>query len=461
MTNENPDKKALLDAFRAAAHRRLDQWVDGQEAMFITQGVPTLRQMSEQFMQTRATLLGGCLQEMALQLTAKYRQQASVPCPCCGNILKRHSVNPKTLHTMQGSITLERPYFYCRGCKTGLYPLDEALELADEAYQYDMQEKMLRLSAETPYAISAETFKSLTGLSPSDHCLHDTLNRIGALVPIEEVIPSAEEIAKRIAAAASPAKPRPVLVVASDGAHTPTRPKGGRNSKRGAGKWREVKGFRIYLLGDNERIAQIASWHQIQDAGQFTEDLKVVAARIPQERVEIALLGDGAEWLWNAMTQCFPQAREVLDYYHCAEHVHKVAKLQYGDTLGAQQWAEATITRLFMDDTGYVIGGLKRMQPCNTEADKEIKKLINYFANHRHRLAYQQCRDEGLPLGSGGIESANKHICHVRLKRSGAWWLEENGNTMLRLRCALYNGTFDVVLNAFIAKKVQARVKEG
>jgi hypothetical protein len=232
-------------------------------------------------------------------------------------------------------------------------------------------------------------------------------------------------------------------------------------SKRGAGKWREVKGFRIYLLGDNERITQIASWHQIQDAAQFTEDLKVVAARIPQELVEIALLGDGAEWLWTAMTQCFPQAREVLDYYHCAEHIHKVAKIQYGDTLSAQQWAEATITRLFMDDTGYVIGGLKRMQPCNTEADKEIKKLINYLANHRHRLAYQQCRDDGLPIGSGGIESANKHICHVRLKRSGAWWLEENGNTMLRLRCALYNDTFDVVLNAFIAKKVQARVKEG
>jgi hypothetical protein len=155
-----------------------------------------------------------------------------------------------------------------------------------------------------------------------------------------------------------------------------------------------------------------------------------------------------------------PTAREVLDYYHCAEHVHKVAKLRYGKSQSAQQWAEATITRLFMDGTGYVIGGLKRMQPCNIEADKEIKKLINYLANHRHRLAYQQCRNEGLSLGSGGIESANKHICHVRLKRSGAWWLEENGNTMLRLRCAIYSDTFDVVLTAYRAIKFEGRVKE-
>jgi len=41
------------------------------------------------------------------------------------------------------------------------------------------------------------------------------------------------------------------------------------------------------------------------------------------------------------------------------------------------------------------------------------------------------------------------------------WWLEGNGNVMLRLRCALYNGTFDVTLNAYIAKKFRDGVKEG
>ena len=453
MTPLPPDRDALKEAFRAAAYRQVDQWVDQQDAMFTADTLPTLRQMSEQFTQTRTTLLGGCLQQMAMQLSASYRQQEAAPCPCCGKALKRHSVNAKTLHTMQGSITLERPYFYCHRCKAGFYPLDHALELADEAYQYDMQEKMLRLGIESPYAISADLFKQLTGISPSGHCLHDTLNRIGTLAPIEEVIPSAEEISRRIESLSSADEDLPVLVVASDGAHTPTRPKGGRNSRRGPGKWREVKGFRIYLLGGKERIVQIASWHQIQDAAQFTKDLEVVAARIAQDKVRIALLGDGADWLWTAMTKCFPKAREVLDYYHCAEHVHKVAKLQYGDSLAGQQWAEATITRLFMDQTGSAIGGLRRMQPSGAEAEKEIRKLINYLTTHRHRLAYQECKDSGLPIGSGGIESANKHICHVRLKRSGAWWLEENGNTMLRLRCAIYNETFDTVLNSYIAKK--------
>ena len=143
----------------------------------------------------------------------------------------------------------------------------------------------------------------------------------------------------------------------------------------------------------------------------------------------------------------------MLDYYHMSEHVNKVAKLQYGDTLAALEWKEATITRLFLDKTGYVIGGLRRMDAISTETKEEIRKLIGYLKNHADKLGYQKCRDEGIPIGSGGIESANKYISHVRLKLSGAWWLEENGNAMLRIRCAIYNGTFDKVFKRYIETK--------
>jgi hypothetical protein len=51
------------------------------------------------------------------------------------------------------------------------------------------------------------------------------------------------------------------------------------------------------------------------------------------------------------------------------------------------------------------------------------------------------------------MESANKFICHVRLKRSGAWWYEDNSNQMLALRCAKYNGTFDRVFTRFQRQK--------
>src|SRR6266850_3882287 len=49
------------------------------------------------------------------------------------------------------------------------------------------------------------------------------------------------------------------------------------------------------------------------------------------------------------------------------------------------------------------------------------------------------------PLVARPGPSANKFICHVRLKRSGPWWYVANAHQMLALRCAKYNGTFDQV----------------
>jgi hypothetical protein len=35
------------------------------------------------------------------------------------------------------------------------------------------------------------------------------------------------------------------------------------------------------------------------------------------------------------------------------------------------------------------------------------------------------------------------------MKRSGAWWYKVNGNKMLKIRCSLFNGTFDEVFKAY------------
>src|SRR6516164_7299603 len=102
----------------------------------------------------------------------------------------------------------------------------------------------------------------------------------------------------------------------------------------------------------------------------------------------------------------------------------------------ALEWVEATMTRLYLGKVGLVLRGLKRMQAQSDEAAKAIANCWAYLDAHRGRTAYQKLRRGGYPLGSGGIESSNKFICHVRLKRSGAWWYEANSNHMLALRCA-------------------------
>ena len=208
-------------------------------------------------------------------------------------------------------------------------------------------------------------------------------------------------------------------------------------------------GFRLYLLGE-DRIVHVASWHQIQNEEQFGEDLSLVASRIPRDDLRIGLLGDGADWLWKHMVACFPTGRQILDYYHCAEHIHKVAGLQYGEKPPkCLEWVESTMTRLFYAEGDNVIWGLERMKPRDDAAGEEIRKLIGHLDNNRDRIHYRGDRIGGYPIGSGGIESANKFICHTRMKRSGAWWVRQTGNEMLAVRCAICNGTFDKIFEKY------------
>jgi hypothetical protein len=107
------------------------------------------------------------------------------------------------------------------------------------------------------------------------------------------------------------------------------------------------------------------------------------------------------------------------------------------------------MTRLFYAEVDNVILGLDRMKPKNDVAREEIRKLIGYLDNNRGRIHYRGDRIGGYPIGSGGIESANKFICHTRMKRSGAWWVRETGNEMLAIRCAIYNGTYDNIFDKY------------
>lgn len=89
------------------------------------------------------------------------------------------------------------------------------------------------------------------------------------------------------------------------------------------------------------------------------------------------------------------------------------------------------------------------MKPRDSLAEEETRKLIGYLQNNRERIHYHGDRIGGYSIGSGGIESANKFICHTRMKRSGTWWVKETGNKMLRIRCAIYNGTYDKIFEKY------------
>ena len=55
-------------------------------------------------------------------------------------------------------------------------------------------------------------------------------------------------------------------------------------------------------------------------------------------------------------------------------------------------------------------------------------------------MTYPVFRLDGLPIGSGAIESAADHVVQRRLKRAGMRWSESGADAVLTLRARLRSG---------------------
>ena len=446
---------ARKELLREECHRQLDIFLDALEPQ-MSQPNPTLENLTETIFSRRNELMGQLTSTIMKQTYIDLMNQEYAECPHCEKALKARAKHPRTVDTLIGPISFERPYFYCLDCQQGFYPLDNALDLSSRKKQKDIQKASCSLAAEIPYHTSSKLFVELTGVPLSDHTAHDMVADAARDLTMLDVFPSAQEIRRKIEEIAEGKTWRPILVMGIDGAHVPTRPEDARGTRSGRknqrarrahwkGQWQEAKGFRLYLV-DGDRIIHLASWHQIQSHEQLAETLRICKANdlIPEDLVRLCVIADGARWIWELVKELFPSAVEILDFYHCNEHINKVATEQYpNDPETQQHWAESAVARLMMNEGQGVIWGLQRMKPYSEQAATEITKLINYLKKHIDRIDYQSSRKGGYPIGSGGIESSNKFICHVRLKRSGAWWYVGKANDMLALRCAKYNGTFD------------------
>jgi hypothetical protein len=455
------------ESLRQQLHERFDQWLDTLETQW-PEPPATLPELTATVWNIRQQLTGGLTEAMVAHVHRREHDRTHVNCPRCERVLQAQAFVCRTVDTLVGPVQVQRPYFYCRVCRMGTSPLDEALGLRAGRMQQDVQQAAVDLATEVPYETASTLFSRLTGIPVSSERMHTFTQQVADSLSVVDVAPSREEIDRRVAQVAAGRFRRPVLVLGIDGAYVPSRPDSARGRRPGQARqrarrarwrheWREAKGFRFYLLA-GERIVHVLSWHQVcneEDLGEALQQVKD-AQLIPEDTVRLCVIGDGAEWIWKHVQALFPHARQVLDYYHCAEYLHKVAKAQYADPLRTQEWTEATLTRLYLGNVGQVLGGLRRMQPMSDEARKAIDNCWVYLMDHRRRTHYRSLRRGGYPLGSGGMESANKFICHVRLKRSGAWWYEESSNQMSALRCAKYNGTFAQVFTRAQHQKAEA-----
>lgn len=143
----------------------------------------------------------------------------------------------------------------------------------------------------------------------------------------------------------------------------------------------------------------------------------------------ITCLGDGHAGVWNIVQQIAysDQRREILDWYHLKENLHKV-----GGSIKRLNHAEALLW------LGKVDAALELFENSHK---KQAQKFCQYLRKHRHRIVnYDYFQAEQLcSIGSGAVESAIKQIDR-RVQISGAQWNAGNVPQVLAHRCAYING---------------------
>ena len=320
--------------------------------------------------------------------------------------------------------------------------------------------------AQLPYAVAAGLLERACGavahLSPTTVGAYSQAagRARTALEDRLRVRPTPPSRAERRTVGDQPLPPRPpaapdTLVISMDGALERTDD-GWKEVKLGAVydvvsriRQRDGQGELVRLPGATTYTATLAA------AQDFARQVVTVAQRrgLGWAR-QVAVLGDGAKWIWKLADRRFPRAVQIVDWFHAREHLWTLAQLLFGEgTAAAWTWLETLAGELWTARTAEEVAvvataveeawatprkDLPDDVPRRTKArQREAAKAVAYFTANAGRLRYGAFRDAGLPVGSGVVEGGCQSVLHARLKRPGACWSAAGAEAMVRARALL------------------------
>jgi len=192
--------------------------------------------------------------------------------------------------------------------------------------------------------------------------------------------------------------------------------------------WTDKKGKRQHRLLRKEYVSFIGA------ASEFKKHLLACALRGGYGRYKKAvILSDGAAWIRNMAEEIFPDAQQILDFYHLCENVNTFAKYKFNmDESKYKPWAKNICDRL-KDSQHRAV--LHELEPLKDKKPNGCPvNLYGYISNNIKNIDYVTYEKNGYFIGSGAIESGNKTILQDRLKRAGMRWNTATAQAMLTLR---------------------------
>jgi hypothetical protein len=355
------------------------------------------------------------------------------PCPKCGKPVpvKTHNRIRHVLTTV-GELRLARNYHYCRQCRLGFYPRDRELSLPEEGEVSNaMERRILDFGVNDTFESAAERWSIHYPTTISSNLVRRVVDRVGRRCEAAE-----SELTLQQACRPSSEEPARSLVVAGDGSMLLTREE----------SWKEAK---VAVVARGEDIIEEKNRRSVSDARyvavlggkeEFGASLKAaLQAERADEVTKVVWLGDGAPENWTMATELCPLAIQVLDIQHAIQNGMECGKVLLGEPNECVPLWERRIRQLL--DTPSLDAAIRELVECLPETTSEVEiaaldRLVGYYRNNEARMRYAYFRELGLPIGSGIVESAHRHVLQVRMKRAGQRWALRRAKRMARLRAA-------------------------
>jgi len=350
-------------------------------------------------------------------------------CGRCGERLKNLGQREKEFRTLCGPIMIRRRVGYCPGCHETTAALDKRLKADNTGVTPGLARVICRTALEMAYKPAKELLTDTLGFAPcSAREIERIANTHGAAMgePPEASLPTLGR------------RKGKYFHLTMDGTMIPGLPDPQEHRIR----WHEVKIAAVVDVRDIDAPLYVAStenaeafgkqlWDEIQSKGMDGRELAQITA-------------DGAPWIWNLADMYFPDATQLLDFYHAAEHLYKTAAALWPKET-ADAWWRQRLKQLKAGDLDGFFAELKRTAEEHTTDNSALdpKRLLNYFETNRNRLGYAKALKNNLPIGSGVIESAGRHIVQQRLKQSGMRWSLPGAQKILNLRTRHRSGQFE------------------
>lgn len=380
---------------------------------------------------------------------------------------RQQRLRVRSILTLFGEVTVER-YRYAQRRGPCVHPLDEALQLPERSYSYELQRRLVKRAVQGPFQEAIDGLHEATGVRvpkrSAERVLIDASRDVDAFYAQRK--------------GPGPKSTGPILVGSIDGKGIPMvrsepapkvvrRSKGERaNKKRMATvaavytqqpRVRTPEGVVESLFHEAEprpREARAGPEHKRVWASlrlnkdDFMQDVKAEMDRRDPRRVKTrVVVTDGERALQRRVSEKMEGAVVVLDFLHVLEKLWAVAYVFHPEgSPQAVAFVRERALRILRGQVSQVVKGFRQMatkRRLRGEKKRVVLNVAGYYYRNRSRMRYDEYLAKGLPIASGCVEGACKNLIKDRMERSGMRWSEEGAEAMVRVRAVYLSGDFD------------------